>query len=215
MARLQSPHRTCTALGCLPTQPPPSSLSLTPLQHPPIQVAFLDTMRKVRGRGAVARKRAFLRTFIQENVVRESRQAYEIFRLVLPHVREGASGQACGREMGGSGKRCDLHPVAHCLLLNILLSAHRAAPCSLPARPWPPLTALAASPSPHLPPPLIYPAGSWTATPHLPRQAEAQHLPPPVRHRLPFPSHCSWTATAPSTSSSGSGWETWCCRRVT
>lgn len=49
-------------------------------------VDFAHSIRRVKGRGSQARKEAMVQGFIQDNIVRESGQAWDVFRLLLPHL---------------------------------------------------------------------------------------------------------------------------------
>ncbi|KAL4440058.1 hypothetical protein ABPG75_003059 [Micractinium tetrahymenae] len=49
-------------------------------------VGFVRSIRRVRGRGSQAQKEAMVQGFIRDNIVRESGQAWDVFRLLLPHL---------------------------------------------------------------------------------------------------------------------------------
>lgn len=70
--------------------------STTPTLHHayplPWQVRFLDMVAQRQGRGSIARKRSLIERFLGAYVDRDGGQAWELLRLLLPHVRTLAWG---------------------------------------------------------------------------------------------------------------------------
>lgn len=60
------------------------------------QVTFVTDVAKHRGRGSVAKRRTRIERFLELNVERAGGQAWELLRLLLPHVRGWGWGGAAG-----------------------------------------------------------------------------------------------------------------------